>query len=64
MILTGSHRPLSEVEDLELKRDRLAELIALDLVSPSLSDQIVKAIDQIDAQITAIRQAQWAEKAA
>jgi hypothetical protein len=64
MILTGSHRPLSDIEDLELRRDRLAELIALDLVSPSLSDQITRAIDQIDAQITGIRHEQWSRKAA
>jgi hypothetical protein len=64
MILTGSHRQLSDIEDLELRRDRLAELIALDLVSPSLSDQITRAIDQIDAQITDLRQQQWARKAA
>jgi hypothetical protein len=44
------------LEDLELRRHRLAELIALDLVSPSLSEQIKKAIAQLDMQISAMKQ--------
>jgi hypothetical protein len=44
------------LEDLELRRHRLAELIALDLVSPSLAEQIKKAIAQLDVQISAMKQ--------
>ncbi len=56
MVLVGTHRELSQLEDLELRRHRLAELIALDLVSPSLSEQIKKAIAQLDMQISAMKQ--------
>ncbi len=56
MVLAGANRPLSELEDLELRRHRLAELIALELVSPSLSEQIKKAIVQLDQQISAMKQ--------
>jgi hypothetical protein len=56
MVLAGSNRPLSDLEDMELKRHRLAELIALELVSPSLSQQIQKAIDQLDHQISLMKQ--------
>jgi hypothetical protein len=56
MVLVGTHRELSQLEDLELRRHRLAELIELQLVSPSLSEQIKKAIAQLDQQITAIKQ--------
>jgi len=56
MVLAGANRPLSEIEDLELRRHRLAELIALDLVSPSLGEQIKKAIDQLDDQIRMMKQ--------
>jgi hypothetical protein len=56
MVLAGANRPLSELEDLELRRHRLAELIALELVSPSLSEQIKKAIVQLDQQISMIKE--------
>ncbi len=56
MELAGSDRPLSAMEDLELRRDRLAELIALNIVSPSLSEQIKKAIVQLESQIAAMKQ--------
>ena len=56
MVLLGSNRPLSQLEDLELRRDRLSELIALDLVSPSLSEQIKKAVTQLDQQISEMKQ--------
>jgi len=56
MQLAGASRPLSDLEDLELRRHRLAELIALELVSPSLSEQIKKAIIQLDQQIGLMKQ--------
>ena len=56
MLLAGSTRPLSELEDLELRRARLDELIKLKLVAPSLSEQIKKAIVQLDQQIMAMKQ--------
>ncbi len=56
MVLAGGNRPLSELEDLELKRHRLADLIELDLVSPSLAEQIKKAIIQLDQQISQMKQ--------
>jgi hypothetical protein len=55
MFLAGSNRPLSELEDLELRRHRLEELITLGLVSPSLTEQIRKAVIQLDQQIMAIK---------
>ena len=56
MVLAGSYRPLSELEDLELRRHRLSELIELELVAPSLSEQIKKAITQLDQQISIMKQ--------
>jgi hypothetical protein len=56
MVLVGSSRPLSQLEDLELRRARLDELIKLELVAPSLSEQIKKAITQLDQQIMAMKQ--------
>jgi hypothetical protein len=56
MVLAGANRPLSELEDLELRRHRLSELIALELVSPSLSEQIKKAVQQLDTQIATMKQ--------
>jgi hypothetical protein len=64
MVLAGSTRPLSDLEDLELRRHRLAELITLELVSPSLSAQIKKAIVQIDQQITTMKMPQLQRMAA
>lgn len=52
MVLAGATRPLSEIEDLELRRHRLTELIELELVSPHMCEQIKKAIVQIDNQIS------------
>lgn len=56
MVLAGAIRPLSEIEDLELRRHRLTELIDLDLVSPWMSEQIKKAIVQLDGQISMLKQ--------
>lgn len=56
MVLAGITRPLSDLEDLELRRHRLSELITLELVSPSLSEQIKKAITQLDQQISMMKQ--------
>ncbi len=56
MFLAGSSRPLSEIEDLELRRHRLEELITLELVSSSLSEQIRRAVMQLDQQISALKQ--------
>jgi hypothetical protein len=64
MVLAGSNRPLSDLEDLELRRHRLAELVALELVSPSLSEQIKKAIAQLDNQILAMKMPQMQRIAA
>jgi hypothetical protein len=52
MFIGGSIRPLSLLEDLELRRERLAELISLKLVSPTLNTQLHKAILQLDQEIT------------
>jgi hypothetical protein len=41
---------------MELKRHRLADLIELELVSPSLAEQIKKAIVQLDQQISQMKQ--------
>jgi hypothetical protein len=54
----GIGRPVSGLEDLELRRERLAELIRLQLVSPTLGDQIRKAIAQLDRQIADAKQVQ------
>jgi hypothetical protein len=56
MVLAGATRPLSEIEDLELRRHRLTELIELDLVSPWMTEQIKKAIVQLDEQMGLIKQ--------
>jgi hypothetical protein len=55
MYIGQPHRPLSQLEDLELRRDRLRELIDLNLVSPTLSEQIIKAIAQLESQILSMR---------
>jgi hypothetical protein len=55
MFIGDSIRPLSVLEDLELRHERLAELIALDLVSPTLSLQIHKALLQLEQQILALK---------
>ncbi len=55
MYLAGSIRQLSELEDLELRRHRLAELITLGLISPSLTEQVRKAVMQLDQQIAALK---------
>jgi hypothetical protein len=51
-------RPVSGLEDLELRRDRLQELVRLELVSPTLGEQIRKAIAQLDRQIAEAKQVQ------
>jgi len=48
-------RPLTVLEDLELRRERLIELISLGLVSPTLNMQIRKAVLQLDHEITALK---------
>jgi hypothetical protein len=55
MFIAGSIRPLSLLEDLELRRERLAELISLGLVSPTLNIQLRKAILQLDQEITVLK---------
>jgi hypothetical protein len=55
MFIGDSIRPLSLLEDLELRHERLAELIALDLVSPTLSLQIHKALLQLEKQILSLK---------
>lgn len=65
MVIAGSSsRPLSGLEELELRRERLAELIRLELVSPSLDGQIRKAIVQLDEQIIRTREEQRVRRAA
>jgi hypothetical protein len=51
----AADRPVSGLEELELRRDRLQELITLQLVSPTLSEQIRKAIAQLNEQIVVAR---------
>jgi hypothetical protein len=48
-------RPLTVLEDLELRRERLVELISLGLVSPTLNIQIRKAVLHLDQEITALK---------
>jgi hypothetical protein len=55
MIVGGIFRPLSTLEDLELRRERLMELITLGLVSPTLISQINRALTQLDQQIADIK---------
>jgi hypothetical protein len=55
MVISGSFRPLSTLEEMELRRERLGELISLGLVSPTLSGQIRKAILQLDEQIASLK---------
>jgi hypothetical protein len=57
MIIGGMSRPLTELEDLELRNERLAELIRLELVSPSLAEQLRKAMVQLDQQIAVLKAA-------
>jgi len=64
MLLAGAIRPLSGLEDLELRRHRLDELIKLELVSPSLGEQIKKAIVQLDQQIAMLKQQQQVQRLA
>ena len=58
MHIAGSIRPLNALDDLELRRHRLDELVKLGLVSTSLSDQLGKAVMELDRQIAAARDAQ------
>jgi hypothetical protein len=55
MILGAMIRPLTELEDLELRNERLAELIRLELVSPTLAEQLRKAMVQLDQQIAIMK---------
>ncbi len=57
MHIAGSIRPLSALDDLELRRHRLDELIRLGLVSESLAEQLGKAVKELDRQIAAARDA-------
>jgi hypothetical protein len=57
MFIGGSIRPLSVLEDLELRRERLAELLRLELVSPALGEQLRKAITRLDQQISLMKDA-------
>ena len=58
MHIAGSIRPLNALDDMELRRHRLAELINLGLVSESLAEQLGKAVVELDRQIAAARAAQ------
>jgi len=55
MFIGHSAGSLSTLENLELRRDRIQELITLQLVSPSLLEQLKKAVVELDRQIEAIR---------
>jgi hypothetical protein len=57
MFIGDSIRPLSVLEDLELRRERIAELIRLDLVSPTLLEQLGKALTRLDQQIVLMKDA-------
>jgi hypothetical protein len=59
MHIAGSIRPLSVLDDLELRRDRLAELIDRKLVTPLMAAQLGRAVDELDRQIAAARAVQW-----
>jgi hypothetical protein len=55
MFVGGMIHPLTELEDLELRNERLAELIRLELVSPSLAEQLRKSMVQLDHQIAILK---------
>ncbi len=55
MFVGGMIRPLTELEDLELRNERLAELIRLELVSPTLAEQLRRAMVQLDHQIAILK---------
>ena len=57
MHIAGSIRPLNDLDDMELRRHRLAELVTLGLVSASLAEQLSKAVAELDQQIAAARSA-------
>ena len=57
MHIAGSIRPLNALDDLEVRRHRLAELVALGLVSESLAEQLGKAVVELDRQIASARMA-------
>ncbi len=57
MHIAGSIRPLTDLDDLEVRRHRLAELVDLKLVSTSLAGQLSKAVAELDRQIAAARDA-------
>ncbi len=57
MILAGHSLPApSELDELEMRRHRLAELLDLGLVSNTLSLQIARSIAALDWEIAAVRQ--------
>jgi hypothetical protein len=55
MFIGCSFRPLSAMEELELRRERLSELIDLGLVSPTLRQQITKSLAQLESQISVLK---------
>ena len=55
MHIAGSIRPLNDLDDLELRRHRLAELVNLGLVSTTLAEQLGRAVADLDRQIAAAR---------
>ena len=57
--IAGSIRPLTDLDELELRRHRLSELVEQHLVSSSLSSQLTRTVAELDRQIAAARQAQW-----
>ena len=56
--IAGSIRPLNDLDDLELRRHRLSELVTLGLVSTSLSESLSRAVTELDRQIADARAAQ------
>ena len=59
MHLVGSPRPLSDLDDLEVRRHRLAELVDEGLVSSTMGQHLAKAVAELDLRIAAARDAQW-----
>ncbi len=57
MHIAGSIRPLTHLDDLEARRQRLGELVSLGLVSASMAAQLSKAVVELDRQIAAARAA-------
>jgi hypothetical protein len=51
-------RPLSELENLEIQRERLQDLTQSNLLSPTVSRQIKATLVQVERQIAMLKSSQ------